>query len=187
MGDTANVRAWQKGEVFVAPKGTSGPTDVTTPLAATWKTLGILEQDAGAEEGREETKSEVFGWGTGLARTLFSKHKRSIKVSALETNATVLKLANPGSTATTAGGVTTFTVKNPTHVQQAFVVEETDGAITRRRIIKAAYASVTGTIKDSETGVTTYEVTIDVTPDATTNEIWTEVSNDPAMVDLTSA
>lgn len=187
MGNTANVRAWQQGEVFVAPKGTSGPTDVTTPLAATWKSLGILEQDAGAEESREETKSEVFGWGTGLARTLFSKHKRSIKVTALETNATVLKLINPGSTASTGGGVTTFTVKNPVHVQQAFVIEETDGTITRRRIIKAAYASVTGTIKDAETAATMFEVTIDVTPDASTGEIWTEISNDPEMVNLTSA
>ena len=187
MGDTANVRAWQGGEVFVAPVGTTGPTNIATPLDAAFKTLGILDQDTGAEEARSEDKSEKYGWGVGKVRVLYSKHSRSIKVMALETNAVVMKLVNQGSTSTAAGGITTTLVKSPTHVREAFVVQETDGPITRRRWIKTADVSVTGTIKDAETDVAGYELTIEVYPDASSGELWTEISNDPAMVDLTSA
>lgn len=183
MGDPANVRAWGTGKVFVAPLGTTMPTDITTALAVAWKDLGILDQDAGAEWDASEDASDYFGWGVGRVRTLYSKYKRSLKVTAAETNATVIALLNPSHGATTALGVTTFAEKAPTHVPKAFVVEETDGTITRRRCIKSATVMLSSATKDAETGTSLYELTIDIQPDST-GALWTEITDDPALVAL---
>lgn len=188
MADNANIRAWGQGVVYVAPVGTTGPTDVTTPLGASWDDLGELDQDAGADLTISEDTTDVYAWGKGLARRIKSKHKREIKVVVLETNAVVLGLVNPGSTATNDGTITTYVVKQPTADPRAFVIHEVDGDVIRRRIIKRAEVSAVGeAIKDGETGVTQWPLTIAIYPDASTSEIWTEITNDPAYLDIASA
>lgn len=186
MGDTANVRAWGDGEVYVAALNTTAPSDPTTSPSGSWSDLGLLEQDAGAETSYEQDRTEVYSWGKGLARVLTSKHKREIKVVALETNAVVMDLINPGSSATTNGGVTTYVVKNPRSIRRSFLIKETDGDITRLRWIKTGEVTVSSAVTDGETQVSQYELTISIYPDASTSEIWTEISNDPAMASLSA-
>ncbi len=183
MGNPSNVRAWGKGKVYTAASGTTMPTDPTTALTATWKDLGILDQDAGAEWSASEDTSDYYGWGVGRVRTLYSKYKRSLKVIAAETNAVVIELLNPDHGAVTATGVTTFSEKAPTHVSKAFVVEEVDGTITRRRCIKSATVMLSASTKDAETGTSLYELTIDILPDSN-GVLWTEITDDPALADL---
>lgn len=185
MANADNVRAWQSGTVLTAPVGTTAPTDIAglESLDPAWKSLGILSEDAGAKWTTENTESDYYGWGTGLARKLFSKHKRSFVVTAAEENAVVHQLENPGSTATSAGGETTITVVTPNYTKSAFLVVEVDGAITRARIIDAGYVKVTPQ-GDGAEKVSEREVEVTIIPDAATGEIWTEITNDPAMVPL---
>lgn len=186
MSDPANVRAWGRGRVYVAPTGTTMPDDVETELASEWEDLGILDQEFGAEWEVSEESSDYFGWGVGRVRTLYSQFKRSVKIVAAETNATVVELLNPNHGATSADGVTTLVEKAPTHAPRAFVVEETDGEITRRRCIKTGTVTLSAATKDTETATSTRELTIDILPDSD-GALWTEITNDPAMEDLVSA
>lgn len=96
-GDTANPRVWFNADVYVGPVGSTQPTDVTAPLNASLKALGLLSED-GMTETRGDTTDDKYAWGGILVRTTRSKHKRQFKVAALENNSTVFGLVNPGST-----------------------------------------------------------------------------------------
>ena len=184
-GDIANPRIWEGADAYVAPTGTTAPVDVTTAWAAPWEALGLLSED-GASETREADSTDHFAWGGILVRTTRSKHKRSMKVTALEDNAVVFSLVNPGSTASTdETGLTTRTVKVPTSDIKAFGLETRDGAITRRRIIPRAEIVEIGEIKLSDSDMTAFELTIMVYPDAD-GVLYVDLTDDEQAEDLGS-
>lgn len=184
MGDSDNVRVWQTGAVYYAPKNTSLPNDLDTDLPGTWKDLGFLDQDSGAEWQESEDTSDYFVWGGGRARRLYSKHTKSVKVVCSESNAELIGLINPDHDASETGGVTTLDIAPPTHEPMAFVIEETDGTeIKRRRCFKRGTVSVTNNPTDGETGVTLVELTIDFSIDSS-GAYGIEITNEPAVADL---
>src|SRR5262245_55011186 len=134
-GDTANPRIWETSDVFRATVGTTAPTDVATAWHANYKALGLVSEDDGIVESREEDLTDFYAYGGILIRTARSKHKRTFKVTALEDNPYVFGLVNPGSSASTSGGVTTRTIKVPRSEFWAFGFHFTDGSITKRLAI----------------------------------------------------
>ena len=177
-GDTDNVRVWLNADVYVAPVGSTAPTDTTTALDAAFEAIGLLSED-GSAEGREEETADHYAWGGILVRTTRSKHKRTLKVTALEDTPVVFDLANPGSTAITLGsGETTRTVKAPTSNPKALVLETVDGDVTTRRYVPNCEAFVTGEIEQSESSPTMVELTFHVYPDAD-GVLFYDITNDP--------
>lgn len=179
-GDTANPRVWLGADCYVAPVGTTAPTDTTTAWAAPWAPLGLLSED-GATESRNEDVKDHFAWGGILIRTTRSKHKRTIKVTALEDNLAVFGVVNPGSTAATALGITTRTVKVPTADPRAFALELRDGAITTRRSIARGEVVEVGDVSLSDADMTAYELTINVYP-SSDGVLYTDITDDPQAV-----
>lgn len=174
-GDVDAPRIWTGADVYVAPTGTTAPTDTTTALAAGWEALGLLSDD-GASESRDEDSTDHYAWGGVLVRTTRSKHKRTIVVTALEDNDTVFKLVNPGSTSATATGTTTRVVKVPTPDPRAFVFELVDGDVTlRRHIAKGEVVSV-GDVTLAESDLTAFELTINVYP-AADGTLYTDITD----------
>jgi hypothetical protein len=174
-GDVDAPRIWTGADVYVAPVGSTAPTDTTTALDAAFKALGLLSDDA-ASEARSEDSTDHYAWGGILVRTTRSKHKRTIKVTALEDNDTVYKLVNPGSTSATATGTTTRVVKVPTTDPRAFVLQLNDGdTILRRHIAKGEVVEV-GDVTLSETDMTAYELTINVYP-AADGTLYTDITD----------
>lgn len=180
-GNTENTSLWQGADVFIAPLNTAGPTDVTTPWAAAWEPVGLLDGEAGFTESRDEDTSEHYAWGGILYRRTRSKQKRTIKFVALEDNDTVFKLVNPGSTRTSAAGVRTGTIKVPTSASFALGLEVRDGDRIRRRIIKHAEVSEVADITESETDPTVYELTTLLFPESD-GTLYTTVETDPEYV-----
>ncbi len=179
-GDTANPRVWVNADVYTAPVGTTAPTDVTAAWSAAWKALGLLSED-GMTEGRDEDTTDHFAWGGILVRTTRSKHKRTIKVTALEDNVTVFGLVNPGSTWVTASGVTTRTVKVPTPNIRAFGIERGDGTVKARRAIPRGEVIEVGDIESTDADMTMVELTINVYPDSS-GVLWYDITNDAQAV-----
>ncbi|NYI06069.1 hypothetical protein FHU37_003012 [Allostreptomyces psammosilenae] len=142
-----------------------------------WKAVGLLSED-GATESREEDTSDFFAWGGMLVRTRKSRHKRTITVTCLEDNLTVFGLVNPGSTVTTTGGVNTRAVRVPTREKMAFVLELTDGNVTRRRHIPTAEVTEVGEVTLSDSELTAYALTITIYPDAD-GLLFYDIDNDP--------
>jgi hypothetical protein len=177
-GDVANPRIWSGADVYVAPVGSTAPTDIATPWPAAWDALGLLDGEAGMSESRNEDQVDHFAWGGILVRTTRSKHKRTITVTALEDNATVFGLVQPGSTATTAAGVTTRTVIVPTTDPRAFGIELVDGAITKRRVIPRGEIVAVGDTSLNDSDLAVYELTINIYPDSA-GVLYLDITDDP--------
>lgn len=168
-GDAKNTSLWQGADVFIAPEGTTGPTDVTTAWASVWVPVGLLDGEEGFTEGREQDTSEHYAWGGILFRRTMSKHKRSFKFVALEDNDTVFELVNPGSTRTVDAttGIRTGKIKAPVAGQRFAVgFELRDNGKVKRRFAKSAEVSDVDEIKESETEPTVYGITSLLFPEA---------------------
>jgi hypothetical protein len=174
-GDPTNVNLWQNADVYIAPSGTVGPTDVSTAWGASWDAVGLLDGDKGFTEARSDTQNELFAWGGLLVKRTKSKHKRTIKFIALEDNDIVFNLVNPGSTRTTASGITTAGVKVPTNAEFAIGFETRDGNKVRRRSVLRATVEAIGDVVDSEGSLAAYEVTVVLYP-ASDGTLYTDVS-----------
>lgn len=181
-GDTANPRIWEGADVYVAPVGTSVVADLETfdnPWPAGWEALGLLSED-GASETRDQETSDHYAWGGILVRTKKGKHKRSIKITALEDNLVVFGLVNPGSlTSTDETGLTTRTVMNPTDADpRSFGLELHDGTVTTRRLIPSGEVVEVGEVALSDSEMTAYELTINIYPDAA-GILYYDLTDDP--------
>ena len=177
-GNVNNPRLWEGADLWTAPVATAIPTDLDEAMTTVpaWKAVGLLSED-GASEGRDEDSTDFYAWGGKLIRTKRSKHKRSITVTCLEDNLTVFGLVNPGSTATTATGVNTRTVKIPKSDRRSFVLELVDGDITRRRHIPTGEVTAVGEVTLSEGELSAFELTITIYPDAN-DVLYVDYDND---------
>ena len=176
-GDTANPRVWVNADVYVAPVGTAGPTDVTTALGAAFLPLGLLSED-GMTETREEDVDDKYAWGGILVRTTRSRHKRSFAVTALEDNAVVRQLLNPSGSSTTTTGTTTRVVKVPGPNVRAFVIQLVDGDIIKRIHIPRGEVVEVGDRTYSDSEMSMVELTINVLP-ASDGTLYNEITDDP--------
>lgn len=164
-GDVENVDLWQEADVYVGPIGATEPTDVTSEWDEDWDLVGLLDGDEGFTQAREEDTSERYAWGKLLVKKTRSKHKRTIRFVALEDNATVFSLVNPGSTREEDGGLTTSTVSVPTYSEFAIGFETREGDKVKRRLVKRADIEEIGELKDSEADVAVYEITVVLIPE----------------------
>lgn len=165
-GDIENPRIWVNAAVRVAPPETEGPDDLTTPWPIEFESLGLTSED-GITEGREQEVTDHYAHGGILVRTTKSKHKRTFEVMALEDNAVVFGLANPGSEAETDAGVTTRTVKIPNQPDpRTFGMELVDGEVTCRRVIPRGEVTEVGETVLVDNAIAMVPLTITVYPDA---------------------
>mgnify|MGYP000075347724 CR=1 FL=1 len=179
-GSTANPRIWSLADVYAAPIGTTGPTNIATALNAGFLPLGLTSED-GFEETLDNDVTRHHARGGILVRTTKSKHQRQIKVTALEENVTVWGLVNPGSGVASASGITTRTVKRPTANPMAFVIQETDGSITRRRYIPRGEVTEVGAVTSNDDQMSMYELTIDIYA-AADGTLYLDITDDPQAV-----
>ncbi len=183
-GDIDNPRVWVNADVYVGPTDATAPDDIDTPLDTDFEALGLLGED-GMTESRDEDKTDHYAWGGILVRTTRSKHKRTIKVIALEDNPVVFDLVNPGSDVETVGDVTTRTVKTPQPNKKSFVFETTDGDITRRLYVPTGEVLDVGDIESSDSAMTQKELTVTVYPDSD-GVLYIEITNDPQAAEVGS-
>lgn len=179
-GEIENPRIWANADVYTADVGTTAPTDVAAAWGAGWEPLGLLSED-GMTEGREEDSTDLYAWGGVLVRTIRSRHKRTLTVTALESNATVFGLVNPGSTVTTTDGLTTREIRIPERDPRAFGVELRDGDIVKRRLVPRGEVVAVGEVTASDSAMEMFELTINIYPDSD-GVLYIELTDDPAAV-----
>lgn len=177
-GDATNAAVWQGADAYINDTvAAAGPADLTTAWPAGWDALGLLDGTEGFTEGREQETKETYAWGGILVKKTKSKHKRTIKLVAMEDNPVTFRLVNPGSSRTTdvGTGVTSSVVKIPQGTEFALGLEVRDGDKVKRRIIKRAEVEEVGEIKESEEEPTLFEITVVIYPEAD-GTLYTELS-----------
>ena len=164
--------------VWVAPKGTTGPTDLATP-SATYKEAGWLSED-GVSVGRNEDR-KVFKAHQGgkTVKRKTASVEDTIKFQCLETNAVTLGLLYKKATLPAAvAGVVTIPVTNQTVTDdRAWVIDEIlDDGSTMRYVIPSGSVGSSADIVYKTDEMTVYEFELGINGD------YNVVTNVPAVV-----
>lgn len=157
-----NIRVYgdSASGVWVAPKGTTGPTTLAAP-SGTYKELGWLSED-GVDNDRSEESTKFKGWqGGGIVRVKSTSVEDTWRFQCLEETATTLGLLYKGQVPTVATGVGTITVTNQVVTdERAWVIDVVDGSVTKRYVIPSGVAQLTSAIAHKNDDMTVLEFTV---------------------------
>lgn len=156
------------GGIWVAPKGTTLPTDSTTTLSSAFKCLGYVSED-GLENSNEMDVSAIKAWGGNIVYRSLTEMTDEFKFALIETENTDVKKQVYGSSNVSVDGSGNVTVnvvaEDPVECVWVFElalrnntahrIVVPDGAITAREAI---------TYNDSDP--VAYGVTVSAYPDA---------------------
>ena len=180
-GDPTNTTVWKGTDAYVAPVGTTAPTDLTTAWPAAYKALGLVSED-GLTIGRDQDTDPKYDSYGSVVRVVKGNETRTFTLTVLEDNAVLFDLLNPGSTAATTTGVTTRTIKTAVSDPRAFGFQNQDGAtIKSRLLIPKGEVTEVGETQRQGTELASREITITVYP-AADGTLYKEITNAPGAV-----
>lgn len=180
----SEVRVAGAGHVYVAPAGTTLPTDLGA-LDPKWVDLGYVTEDGvGFSFGREV--EDLNAWQGDKIRTLSTKEPASCNFSLMQTNATIMTVAFGGGDITETGTdpnkVYTFTPpKSGTNTERSLVIEFEDGASIKYRYVLPR-TQIEGNVDFTlvRSGALTYPLTMGILDNGDKAK-FTILSNDPNM------
>ena len=169
MTDTANVIVGKPkvgGAVWVAPVGTSQPTDATSVINTAFKSLGYISED-GVTNAPSMSSEIKKAWGGDIVANIDNGTTNKYKMKLIETlNAEVQKLIYGDENVT--DGVSSLDVVNKgiDTTPHAFVIDMVmaDNLI-HRMVIPSASITEIGEIKYVDSDVSGYEITLTATAD----------------------
>ena len=186
-GTAENVRIWTSADVYVAPEGTTLPTNVSSALNSAFDPVGYISQDDAISLEFSSDDTDHYAYGSVYIRKTSIKAKTTLSFTALEDTDIVYQLAYPGSDAASSGGVTTRTTrpKNLGLAIVALVVELVDGTITKRLAIPRAQVTIAGSASLSDNELAGVPMLVDMLG-TTGNDDLTyfsiEITDDPGAV-----
>lgn len=158
------------GAVFIAPKGTTLPTDATTALANAFVDMGYISED-GYVQSIETDTAEVNAWGGDRVLTAQSSYAETHTVNFIETNINTLKAIYGASNVTETAGKITVNAK-ATPLDECVVVIElalTGGRVKRVVIPHAKIADRSGDISYTDGDAVAYPAKFSASPDTNGN------------------
>lgn len=175
-----NVRVALGGRIYMAPKGTVAPTDLTTAWGAGWKDLGYVSDDGVSMEYSTDTE-DINAWQSlSPVRRVLTSVAFTMGFTAIELKADTLTLYFPGSSITTVAGVSTLSIPSaPGSAEYAFGLEWEDGTIISRLVIPRGEVTERGGVTFGRSGAVGLEMTISAYA-TSAPELATYISNDPA-------
>jgi len=173
MGNTAgNVTTGKpnpSGAVFVAPKGTTLPTDASTALDDTkYVCLGFVSED-GLKNGNEINVSNIKAWGGLIVYSSLDEFTDTFSLALIETlNVDVLKTVYGENNVTVnAAGMIKIDVKAEMPAEKVYVFDLAlrDGC-KKRIIITDGIITSREEIAYTDSDAVAYGITITAFPDA---------------------
>ncbi len=158
------------GAVFVAPAGTTLPTNATTVLSASFKSLGYVSED-GMVNSIESDTENVNAWGGDLVLVGQTNFMETFMVNLIETNADALKVFYGDANVTVVGSDITV-VQKSTMLPSVVVVFElvlTGGRIKRIVVPNAQIVDRSGEITYVDGEPISYPALFQAYPDASGN------------------
>lgn len=172
--NSANVTASKPkvgGAIYVAPVGTTLPTDATTALANTFKELGYASED-GITNSNSPESDTIKAWGGDTVLTLLTSKDDTFSVTLIEVlNLEVLKLVYGDSNVT--GDLTNgiaITANAQDLDEHVIVIDMVlKGGAVKRIVLPQAKVSEVGDITYSDSDAVGYETTLFCSADASGN------------------
>jgi hypothetical protein len=153
--------------VYVAPTGTTAPTDSDTALDAAFIDLGYVSAD-GIAETIDKSTNQIRSWQDGsLVREVVSEGTYSVEMTFIETNEAVLELYY-GVTQTSGK----FSIDpRKTGGRQAFVIDVIDGASIERTYVPSGEITSVGERTLASGEAIGYQVTVTAYADASSTVV----------------
>ena len=173
MPTTSNVSTGKPkvaGAVYVAPKGTTLPTDASTALASTFKDLGYISEDGVTNANSPDTE-KIKAWGGQIVLTVTTEKSDTFQMTFIESlNTDVLKTIY-GSTNVTIGTSTISIVANASELDEAVFVIDTvmRGGALKRIVIPCGKVGELGDVVYKDDEPIGYQATIEAKPDSSGN------------------
>lgn len=165
-----NVRVYGDMDtgVWIAPVGSTLPTDLTTDPAEPFEAAGWLSDDGIKLEVDKDIEEYNALQGGSLVRKKVSKVTQKVTFQCLEETATILSLVHSGAAVTkTATGAAfasqDFGSDQARTVERALVIDAVDGEFRERRLMSAADITFMGEINlahNTEMRVFAFEATL---------------------------
>ena len=156
------------GAVYVAPKGTTLPTDATTALAGAFVCLGYVSED-GLSNNNEMTVNAIKAWGGQIVLRSLTELNDEFTLALIEAeNEDVLKAVYGDDNVTVdAGGNITVDVvaENPTEAVWVFELVLRGGR-AKRIVIPSGAVTSRDQITYNDSDAVAYGITVSAYPDA---------------------
>ncbi|MEU2484104.1 phage tail protein [Streptomyces sp. NPDC052071] len=179
--DADNVRVGLNGSIFIAPKGTTAPTDLDAAWDAGWVDLGYLSDDGVSMEYSTDSE-DINAWQSlSPVRKVLTSVDMTLGFTAIELKTATMTLYFPSATMTDIGGtVHKLSIPAaPTPDERAIGLEWLDGDIKNRLVIARGEVTERGAITIGRSAAVGLEMTVSAYAD-TAPEIAVWLSNDPA-------
>lgn len=156
------------GAVFIAPLGTTVPTDAVSELAEAFKGLGYCSED-GLTNSNSPEKSEIKAWGGDVILAPQSGKKDTYKLKLLEVlNTDVLKVVHGESnvTGTLAAGIAIKSNSKELEAHVWVIDMLLRNNAVKRIVLPHGEVSSIGDVVYKDGEPIGYEITINAMPDA---------------------
>ena len=156
------------GGIWVAPKGTTLPTDSTTALSGSYVCLGYVSED-GLENANEMDVSAIKAWGGNIVYRSLTEMTDEFKLALIETENVEVKKAVYGSSNVSVDGSGNVTVNvvaaDPVECVWVFELALRNGT-SHRIVIPDGAITAREAIKYNDSDPVAYGVTISAYPDS---------------------
>jgi hypothetical protein len=166
------------GGVLTAPLGTPLPTDATSPLNASFITLGRVSVD-GVDRTEERPNTEVNDWGGDLIAVLQDKYGLTIKFKLLQLmNADVQSAAHGAQNVTvkpptsTSGTLITAKLNRELLPYQSWVIDAYYLQMNMRLVIPNGRITLVGPLKWVHKELAMFDLTLKPFPDQNNNHAY---------------
>lgn len=174
MATTSNVSVGKPkigGGVYVAPTGTTLPTDATTTLNASFVNLGYVSEDGVTNSGTD-AGTDINAWGGDVVLNVAGANADTFSLTFIESlNVDVLKEVYGAAnvSGTLASGITVKANKTALVAREWVLEMVMNNGSLRRVVIPHGTITERGEIVYKDDEPIGYEVTILAAPDASGN------------------
>ena len=170
MPSSSNVSAGKPkvtGAIFIAPVGTTLPTDSTTALAAGFVELGYAS-DAGVVNSESRETETIKAWGGDTVLKPFTGKEDTFQftlIEALNVNALKLVYGDSNVTGDLTNGISIKSAAEDLDYH-SFVIEMVLNGAVKRIVIPSAKVTEVGDITYADGEAIGYDTTLSAVPDA---------------------
>lgn len=180
--NSANVTAGKPrigGGIYIAPAGTTLPTDAKTALSGDFLALGYVSEDGVVNSNSPESEN-IKAWGGDNVLTIMTSREDTFTFTLIEVmNINVLKLVYGDDNVSGALSTGITVTANNGELESHVIVIDTilKGGVMQRTVIPAGTVSEVGDITYKDDEAVGFETTVSCEADASGNTHYTYIQS----------